>query len=105
MLALLGALGPMTTRQIAEEMGYADFRTCHHLIRKNRDALRIAKWLPKVGSPGQPEPVWQAGKGKDAPKPSPATTRVINARYRHKRKASLRHIPYPAWLAAREPDR
>lgn len=98
MLALLQALGPMTTRQIAEEMGYADFRTCHHLIRKNRDALHITKWFLKVGSPGQPEPVWAAGRGRDATKPAPASRQTVNARYRRKRKASLRHIPYPAWL-------
>ncbi len=98
MVALLRRLGPMTTRELAEEMGYADFRACHNLIRKNRVAVHIVRWWVKVGTPGRPEPVWGAGKGKDATKPPPATRKTLNARYRIKRKAALRHIPFPAWL-------
>lgn len=97
--------GPLTTRELAKEMGYSDFRTCHHLIRKNRDAVHICEWLPKVGVPGLPEPVWKAGKGRDKPRPKPAGKAACSQRWREKHRAlvnakqrAARGSTTPVWL-------
>lgn len=75
----------MTTKELAIALGVTPATTHFHIRNaRSKGAVHIGRWQVAHAARA---PVWAAGPGKDAKRPSPMTGKELSARYRKRNRA------------------